>query len=532
MTSIGFPLMAAYSGFDCSRPILTTRSTTELTGRVRSYTAVGGSQAFFLLNIPSAGGTNGQEIIAFNTNSLTNYWTVTYGTGGSLRLRAYSDYDAGTVKYDSGAVAFLVDGKDLRVSLSISDSGGTVTAILATLEAGQTVGAASTGTFSSIAGRFTGVTVSPRGVFPSMSIGHISIHSTIRSIYDLRDELNAYSGETATDRIMRLCEESNIEFVGTNTAMSTVMGPQKSLMFTDLIKECERSDGGILFEPRTCLGIGFIARGLIGASARGLHYAGLSQFYLYYEELSDQLAPKFDDSLVVNDMTVTRTGGSSYQCTQYNGPMGITKVGQYDSSGEYSLATDDQCQRMAEWLVNIGTAPESRFPSIPVIARPAPSDADPEFVSGVILIGIGDRLDIVTPPTWVSYEDAKQLVVGMTERLDDYEHNLSIVTAPWSPWDVGAWQAARYGTSTATLSTGINSTATSLSIASAYPYWTVTAGFLPIDIMIGGERMTVSAISGATSPQAFTATRSVNRVVKAHLAGAIVELADNQRYGM
>jgi hypothetical protein len=34
--------------------------------------------------------------------------------------------------------------------------------------------------------------------------------------------------------------------------------------------------------------------------------------------------------------------------------------------------------------------------------------------------------------------------------------------------------------------------------------------------------MTVSAISGASSPQTFTVTRSVNGIVKAHAAGATV----------
>jgi hypothetical protein len=58
--------------------------------------------------------------------------------------------------------------------------------------------------------------------------------------------------------------------------------------------------------------------------------------------------------------------------------------------------------------------------------------------------------------------------------------------------------------------------------AAGSPLWDTTAsGF---DIGVAGERMTVTAISGSSSPQAFTVTRSVNGVVKAQSSGAPVAL--------
>lgn len=56
------------------------------------------------------------------------------------------------------------------------------------------------------------------------------------------------------------------------------------------------------------------------------------------------------------------------------------------------------------------------------------------------------------------------------------------------------------------------------------PLWTTDAAEFPLDIGVGGERITVTAITGATSPQTFTVTRSVNGVVKAHSAGTDVRL--------
>lgn len=60
------------------------------------------------------------------------------------------------------------------------------------------------------------------------------------------------------------------------------------------------------------------------------------------------------------------------------------------------------------------------------------------------------------------------------------------------------------------------------------------AGEFPFDVMVGGERMTVFAISGASSPQTLTVTRNVNALPsgKTHLTGARVELADPVYLGL
>jgi hypothetical protein len=72
----------------------------------------------------------------------------------------------------------------------------------------------------------------------------------------------------------------------------------------------------------------------------------------------------------------------------------------------------------------------------------------------------------------------------------------------------------------------VSSSATSLSFvtASGYPIWTTSAGDFPFDVMIAGERCTVTNITGSVSPQAATVARSVNGVVKAHASGASVNV--------
>lgn len=73
----------------------------------------------------------------------------------------------------------------------------------------------------------------------------------------------------------------------------------------------------------------------------------------------------------------------------------------------------------------------------------------------------------------------------------------------------------------------------SLSVATTGPSgitWTTDPADLPFDLAIAGERVTVTAVTGTTSPQSMTVARAVNGVSKALPAGADVRLADTPRY--
>lgn len=58
------------------------------------------------------------------------------------------------------------------------------------------------------------------------------------------------------------------------------------------------------------------------------------------------------------------------------------------------------------------------------------------------------------------------------------------------------------------------------------PLWTIDPSDLPFDIKVAGEVMRVTSITGATSPQEFTVDRSINGVIKSHVAGTSVQLAN------
>jgi hypothetical protein len=63
--------------------------------------------------------------------------------------------------------------------------------------------------------------------------------------------------------------------------------------------------------------------------------------------------------------------------------------------------------------------------------------------------------------------------------------------------------------------------------------WTTDPTMFPFDIRMGGERITVTNITGSSSPQTFgPLIRSVNGVVKAQTAGTEITLWDTPRYAL
>lgn len=91
--------------------------------------------------------------------------------------------------------------------------------------------------------------------------------------------------------------------------------------------------------------------------------------------------------------------------------------------------------------------------------------------------------------------------------------------------------AFKWDSADSTLNTGYNTSATSLQVAFTTNRWTTNAAHFPFNIMIKREKMTVTNITGTTSPQTFTVTRSVNGVAKSHSAGEEVHLADVYYWG-
>jgi hypothetical protein len=515
------PSLAADTHFACSNP-LPTFSGSQWTGTVPGYPSTGKVQVWFLMYSPG-GDPDAQGVCSVYTTGTVHEWRLLYDSTTGFTFEAYTK--AGTQLFSNSAIGFDVDGMLLRVDIELQQNGADVDWDVAILEVGQSVGYVSSGTEAGrTIGRAQTVVMNAGGDHDSIVVGHISVHDEVRSLFDLYQELNAYAGELAGARISRLCSEAGLTFRGLGDQDATVaLGPQTPAKLVDLLREAANADGGILYEPRDLLGLAYRPRESL--------YLQEARLALDYDDapLSD-LEPVDDDQHVRNDITVTRVGGSSARAEETSGPLSTQDppdgVGRYDDAVSISVQADSQLPDQAGWRLHLGTVDQARYPTLKVdLARQV-------FVTDAALgrsaedLDIGDRITVDNPPVDLPPDQISQLIQGMTEVLSNFTHTLEANCSPeWPYAQVGRYNdgEARYSSDGSTLDEDLTSAETSVDVATATgPLWSHADG--DFDIVIGGERMTVTAISGSSSPQTFTVTRSVNGIVKDHRSGATVEL--------
>jgi hypothetical protein len=519
MTFTGSPDLSSYDQFAASEPIPLLNGSV-WSGSVPYYTPTGDTSIRFLLAVPTAGLPTEHVFVRVFCSGTATQWLVRFYSPDGLVVQSF-DEDGNFLEDQPSS--FSVVGKKLRVALDLHQSGSDVVWTLSTLQPGQSVGQVETRTVTSrTIGNVTRVVVNDSEQIMDTALGHISVQKSITSAFDLKYQLRAYIGETAGRRIERLCDEESITFTSVGDLDESVaLGPQRPNTLLDLLGEATEADMGILYEPRDVFGIGYRTRSSL--------YNQTADVALDYAagHLAPPLNPVDDDQATRNDITVTRDSGSSARAVVTSGPLSTAAppdgVGRYDDSVTISVKADEHLPDQAQWRAHMGTVDEARYPQVSVDMGNSTIVSDTALNSALILADAGDRLTIDNQPSWLPPDQISQIVLGYTEKMSPFEWSISMNCSPESPYHVAVYGTGRYGTEYSTLSSSATSSTTSLSVAtSTGPLWTTAAGDFPMDIIIGGERMTVTAISGSSSPQTFTVTRSVNGVVKSHASGSAV----------
>jgi len=518
---------SADSEFACSAQLPQVASSA-WRGPVPGYTSSGNDAVTFLLYIPASSVPNGTTILAVTVPGHTLSILYSTASGGELSVQQ----DGSTI---SEAPLTGINGVPMIVQLNnITSSTSALVTILA-------VGDGETETFnggtSTVSGAFTSVIVNPSGAAcGSMEIGHIWVTSDALDLATtMQAALNGHDGETAGTRFGRLCTENGIApRVYGPPAATAIMGPQQIDTLMNVLQSCEDADRGMLYEPADSFGVGYrtLASLCAQAAAITLNYAAA--------EVGDQenspvsLTSVDDDQYTRNDWTLTRTSGSqtgsSCQVTLDDGSaMSIspppTGVGDYSNQLSVYVQSDAQLPGIAGWMVHTGTCGEERYPRIVTgLHRPAVVAAGIGYT--VQDVRIGDFVQVSNTPDWLPPGDIKQLVAGVTETLTSFLFQVSWNAIPESPYETAVAGSTLAASAGSALATSYSSSATSLSVDTPSGELWVTGSGLSIPVLVAGEEMTVTAISGASSPQAFTVTRSVNGVAKAQASGAALALAE------
>jgi hypothetical protein len=526
----GPPALAKDTSFACSAP-LPVLNGAGLHAPVGPSPGPGTSWAVrFLADIPALPGSNTVLFDVNCTGGMAVYVTLTVDPSGNAQLIAY---DASvSVIADTGMLAFGAGNGPLLWSIEAAASGSNVKYTLANMTpSGAALAASATTAGTGTAGYAGYLLPAPYGGWTGAVIGHVSVQAVVPSIFSLAPALAAHAGEAAGTRFARLCGENAIACrTRGNLADTTLMGAQPAGTLAQLLQACADADRGVWSECRQVLGWRYVTRKAL--------YSQPATVTLSYA--SDHLSmwsspPARDDQVIVNDVTFTNDSGSSYRMLAAPGqPVDGGRMsslapasggaGTYAQSYSASLASDAQLPDLAGWTLHVGTVDQARLPGI--VIDLASTDAAGIY-DAVLALDLGDRLVISNPPRRLGFEPVTQLAQALTETIGYGTLTIGVAGVPELPYQV--WQlSSRVAPNAAVLAANVNTSATSWSVKAdandSSQLWSTAGGDYPQDWVVDGERVTVTAVSGGSSPQAATVTRSVNGVTKSHLANAAVTL--------
>lgn len=504
------------------------------TGAVNPYTFVTTNQVRFLVSVPASGEADDQILMSFNCAGTATQWRLVMdvsGTGG-LTLQAYNA--TGTQLFSSGA-GFPTVGKNLLVLVETVQNGANIDWKILTKATTTGDGLQWTGTLNSnTVGAISSVTINPSATLTESLVGHVMVHGA--AFTDTDEGVLGYVSETASSRVARLASQQGVTFIPYGDRdEATAMGTQVPATFLNSLLDCEVTDAGFLGEARQ------VPSGLIYRNRRSM-CAQRVQATLDYTDLRD-LYPIDDDQFTRNDVTADRPGGAAARRTLTSGALSTQDppdgVGLYSTTYPVNTNVDTYLADHANWRLTQGTIDEPRYPTVGVQIGGPEISRTSTLATSLITADIGDVLLVENLPAWLPPEDTRLLILGYQETLGFATHDIQFTCAPADGYDTGFytdWRTvpSRYDNGACTLNEALDTTETGVDVitAAGNPVWTQAGGDYPFDLMIGGERMTATAISGAGSTQTFTVTRSVNGVVKSHASGTTVELADPFRYSL
>lgn len=368
-------------------------------------------------------------------------------------------------------------------------------------------------------GAVTGVSGTWGEATNGMAIGHIGVfavpgtgsQSPGTDIYEQADD--GFAGESAIDRMRRLATEEGFPlrvWDGDTSAASEAVGPQRPETTLDLVQAAADADGGILYEQRDTLGLIYRDRTSLYNQAPRLVLD-----YTAPGEVAPPLEPVDDDEGLVNDVTVRREGGSSARVVLEDGPLSVQDppdgVGRYDTEITRNLADDAQTVQHAGWLLHLGTWDEARYPTVAVKLHRAP-----HLIPDLLEVDSGDRIQITNPPAWLPPDTIDLMVQGYSERIGVRTWDWEATCTPAGPWEVGVRDdpdRGRRDTSGSELAAPAGADDTTLYVRTTTgPSWTTDSADLPMDLRVGGEVVTVTAIATALGDAPMAGAGAVDEV--------------------
>lgn len=345
----------------------------------------------------------------------------------------------------------------------------------------------------------------------------------------------AYRNEAAGARALRVAAADGLPLLVSgepeDTATMDIETPNTTM---GVLLDCARADGGLLVARTDAPALWFITRESLNLQ---------EPLVLDHDDrlFVGDLSPVDDDAVLRNEVTLTSPGGQTGAAQKLTGPKSIAEVGRYESAYPQNVAVD-QILGAAQYAVHLGTWDEIRLPSFTVDMARRIVSGDAALTAGLRELGAGGVARIDNPPAWFPPDSLELLIRGYREVMSNKVHELAFFCQNYGPFRNIAvlpgltTRQRRVAATSSSLNTGITAGALVMLVKTPTgALWRTSAarpGNFPMDVMVGGERVTVSAISSTFSPQTFTlSARAVNGVAKTHGADAVVQVVDTAYAG-
>ena len=524
MLVAGSPQFASSDRFPGSEDVLVLDATSALTGQVRFHAATGTIAVRMLVDIPADYVPSGTVVLAEVqvASGSIRWWRVELSSGGNIELRGLNAALSTVVA--GGLIAYDAIGRRQMFGFQMTQVGANIHWATFARRINDDLTVSEVGiddTFlNKTMGRATQLRISPFGGLDGVAVGHFMVGTSESLAAGIDTAIVGNDGETAGARAARLAAELGIRVrvVGRSTE-STRMGPQPSDTAINLFRSCAQTDGGVLVDARDELALELHLRRSI--------YNGRERAQIVYDQpgQSPTLLPDEPGDDVVNDYTVTRSKGSSYQAVETTGPLGTDTLGYpLDAADTLGFETDEDLHDAAWWRTHTGTWDEFRYPRVEFMLHKLAAVGNRQLARALMQVMATDRLVITNPPADLPRHPIDQLAQGWDEEIGYVEHTMAFNCTPGRPWQVGRVGENPVESDGSTLTAAIDDGISVFQVDVVGTPWTTTGPFGFVAWIRRAERVTVLEITGGSSPQTWRVARGIDGLAVPHPAGSVLEL--------
>lgn len=391
------------------------------------------------------------------------------------------DTDGSTIDYQAAANNLTTANQWVRLRMIVSISGSTLTYEPEWFAQGASVATGVTKTFTATT---TGQPKSwsrPATTY-STDAYYSQIYATTQTAVDWPTALAAFdghSGESAFDRFSRLMSEFGLDWswVGDET-LSVAMGPQRAAIASDLLRETNETEDGLMFDDAGANRVIFMLR-----NARYNQTAvsiSVTEMTRRPRETNDLLG-------VRNKITVSHpVTAEEARAVDETGPLGTgtppNGVGPIEGKVSANVFDSSTLPAWANWWLRRGTVNLPRYPEVTVNLA-ALGDARRDAIAA---IDVGNVIEISD----FRENTIRLQVLGYTEVVEwPVNRLITFVCAPDQQFVVGEYDAAtsRYDLRTSTLNEDLGTGDTWAHIVTTDPTESWSVQGAPYNVTISGQ---------------------------------------------